>query len=696
LLRRGYGYRAVIVCDATDAKRAQTLRRRLLDYRQPGTGRERQPLSPIAVSDADSGPHTPATHAELDTIRRSGALIVLCSPAAARTRRIDDEVRCFQQQGRPHQIYCLILDGDPNAGGERECFPPALRELLGSSRDAYRAARRSGLRAPIAADTRRRKDGPQRAHMKLMAALLDVSVDSLQQRVQEREVRRLTQIGATIAGLFTIAILLALYGYHQRARNRIDQANAETLAEFVLQSAQRRTSDAHRPDLAVDVADRSLHYFTDRPQTALDDAERRRRVRATALIGAMNLRRGETDAARAAYEDALEGLDTLLAKLPDDATLARDRALALEALAGIAIDQRALDTAVQYADELRLFAGRRVVTPADSAASSDALHAAVRTDAEVAWLRGEVPAAMRQLESALALAEAAVERGGAGARQRLADDHGLAAAWSQRLGRLDAAQRHLGSQLALLQVSIAMSPERMDLIAERLMALRQEAALRGLRGDLDGARGSLDAARQQIAAVGPVAALAPAASGVAVDLATLLELAGHHAAAADALATARRDLERLDDSAKGSAEAEAARARLQVEEARSALRNGDDDAALRAVDPALDHALAAIDNGEGEVHLIRIRLWLVRGDAAAQRGVTDLAQTAWRQSLALTEPLPGDAQPICALRRTLRVQALDRLGEVAEARAERDALRQAGFDAGSHGGPPALSLPGAH
>ena len=57
----------------------------------------------------------------------SEALVVVCSPAAARSRWVNAEIQAFRASGRGDRIYCYVVDGDPaSRDDENCCFPPAL------------------------------------------------------------------------------------------------------------------------------------------------------------------------------------------------------------------------------------------------------------------------------------------------------------------------------------------------------------------------------------------------------------------------------------------------------------------------------------------------------------------------------------------------------------------------------------------
>jgi hypothetical protein len=89
-------------------------------------------------------------------------LVVLCSPRAAKSRFVADEIRYFKELGKSDRIIALIVDGEPNASDdagkrqdgispEMECFPEPLR--FGVS-DASGKIDWSERAEPIAADVR--------------------------------------------------------------------------------------------------------------------------------------------------------------------------------------------------------------------------------------------------------------------------------------------------------------------------------------------------------------------------------------------------------------------------------------------------------------------------------------------------------------------------------------------------------------
>src|ERR1051325_7273670 len=50
-----------------------------------------------------------------DALRASRYLIVVCSPHAAKSRWVNEEIRHFKTLGRSDRLLALIIDGEPNA-----------------------------------------------------------------------------------------------------------------------------------------------------------------------------------------------------------------------------------------------------------------------------------------------------------------------------------------------------------------------------------------------------------------------------------------------------------------------------------------------------------------------------------------------------------------------------------------------------
>ena len=218
-------YRAFISYSHADSRWASWLHASLEKYRPPkpliGTVTERgavpKRLAPIfrdrdeLASATDLGTLINAALADSD------CQVVICSPSAAKSKWVNEEILAFKRLGREDRIFCLIVEGEPNASdmpgrqGE-ECFPPALRFRMGAN-----GALSNVHSEPIAADARPGRDGRNNAKLKLLAGLLGVGFDSLKRREQQRRNRRLFAVACSALVGMVLTSGLAAYALVQRA-----------------------------------------------------------------------------------------------------------------------------------------------------------------------------------------------------------------------------------------------------------------------------------------------------------------------------------------------------------------------------------------------------------------------------------------------------------------------------------------------
>jgi len=169
-------------------------------------------------------------------LQQSNCQIVVCSPQAAKSKWVNEEILAFKRLGRDDRIFCLIVGGEPNAtdmpGREaEECFPPALRFRLapdGSLSDTRTE--------PIAADARSGKDGKSRAKLKVIAGVLGLGYDALAQRERQRRNRRLFAVTCAAMVGMVITSGLAVYALFQRNSAQRQTVRAESEAETARQT----------------------------------------------------------------------------------------------------------------------------------------------------------------------------------------------------------------------------------------------------------------------------------------------------------------------------------------------------------------------------------------------------------------------------------------------------------------------------
>jgi len=143
-----------------------------------------------------------------EALRASRYLIVVCSPNAAKSKWVNKEIETFQRFHRHGRILAIIVDGEPNQGGDEECFPHALRST-----------------EPIAADARPEADGKNNAKLKLLAGMLGVTFDALKQRDVQRRIRRRMRallLAICVLGMIGYTTFAFLRGQDPRVWNPTD------------------------------------------------------------------------------------------------------------------------------------------------------------------------------------------------------------------------------------------------------------------------------------------------------------------------------------------------------------------------------------------------------------------------------------------------------------------------------------------
>jgi WD40 repeat protein len=173
-----------------------------------------------------------------DALRLSRFLIVICSPHAAKSKRVNEEIKLFKALGRQGRILAMIVDGKPNAAtDEQECFPRALKFRLGDD-GAFTDKRAE----PVAADVR--KQGERGALLKLLAAMLGVRFDDLGQRDLERQRRHWMRLGIATAAGFLVLLGLTILAFKERNEALRERDAAELRAREVLSRNLAQSAEA--------------------------------------------------------------------------------------------------------------------------------------------------------------------------------------------------------------------------------------------------------------------------------------------------------------------------------------------------------------------------------------------------------------------------------------------------------------------
>lgn len=199
-----YNYKAYISYSHRDDKWASWLHRVLEAYRVPrnlvGTitdaGKVPNRTNPVFRDRDDLSSAADLGGIVQQALADSENLIVVCSPNAAASHWVNEEIRQFARFGREKQIFCIIIDGDPAGGGTSSaCFPEALAEI--------------GMREPLAADVRPWADGKQLSKLKLVAGMLGLPLDKLRRRdLQKRQ--KLWALAALASIVLAVVLISAV------------------------------------------------------------------------------------------------------------------------------------------------------------------------------------------------------------------------------------------------------------------------------------------------------------------------------------------------------------------------------------------------------------------------------------------------------------------------------------------------------
>lgn len=251
-------------------------------------------------------------------LKQSRFLIVLCSPAAAASRWVNEEILAFKKLHGDQRVLAAIVGGEPwaseMAGREaEECFPPALREKYD------RRGRATGKRAePIAADLREDRDGREAGKLKLVAGMLGLGLDDLVRREQQRRQKRLTYVAAASLAGMTLTSGLAVFAFDKRDEARDQRREAEGLVGFMLGDLRDELEPIGKLSALDAVGSRALEYFEKQDKSELSDAALAQRSQALNLLAQIADARQDSRAARAGYREAMRSTAELLERQPDD------------------------------------------------------------------------------------------------------------------------------------------------------------------------------------------------------------------------------------------------------------------------------------------------------------------------------------------------------------------------------------------
>jgi tetratricopeptide (TPR) repeat protein len=178
-----------------------------------------------------------------NALASSESMVVVCSRVSAASEWVAREAEAFIALHGHEKIFCLVVDGEPNAADPAlECLPAPLRRSVCG-------------REILAADLRSGGDGPREALLKTIAGISGLNYGDLAQRERRRAARRALTWTAAAALLAAGFAGLALAANQSRlaAQREAKRANltaeylSSVLAQFLPRSGNKLPSAALLP-----------------------------------------------------------------------------------------------------------------------------------------------------------------------------------------------------------------------------------------------------------------------------------------------------------------------------------------------------------------------------------------------------------------------------------------------------------------
>jgi hypothetical protein len=251
---RVYPYYACVshVAGGVDEKWARRLARRLEKYRVPVEALSKQKREEAEREESSGATEViperfNTLRVDFGSARESGGktaadlaryLIVICSPRSARSAQVDEDARAFVEAGREEYIIPFIIDGEPDAPGERRCYSPSLfSNLLGIA---------------LADGTR------EEAFFRVISRLLRVKFSRLYQRHLRRQRRFMVRALAAASGALCLLLILTIWAVMAESAAARRSAEAEGLARFL---AENIGSDERLPAEIRSMIDEKIRLY---------------------------------------------------------------------------------------------------------------------------------------------------------------------------------------------------------------------------------------------------------------------------------------------------------------------------------------------------------------------------------------------------------------------------------------------------
>lgn len=250
-------------------------------------------------------------------LKASENLIIICSPNAAASHWVNQEILYFKRHNRGAQIFCIIVDGNPYASDigdpELECFPEGLRFELSDDGGVSKQPAE-----PLAADIRNNGDGKRLGLLKLISGMVGLGVNDLFQRDLHRARKRVIAITASAFSIVLAMGTLTWTAIDAGKEAEQRRNDAEGQIEFMLTDLKDKLKGVGRLDALNIVGERAQQYYNQYPISDHEDNALGRRARVFHYLGEIQDQLGNLNEAEIYFLKAYKSTEALLVRNPND------------------------------------------------------------------------------------------------------------------------------------------------------------------------------------------------------------------------------------------------------------------------------------------------------------------------------------------------------------------------------------------
>ncbi len=455
-----FKYRAFISYSHADTAWAKWLHRALESFtidkdlvgRETATGTIPKALRPIFRDRDDFTAGHTLSDQTLAALDASAALIVICSPAAAKSHYVNEEIRLFKSRHPERPVD--PADRRRQAGRCRARMLPAWRS---SSRSTPRASVTKKQVELLAADVREEGDGKPLALAKVVAGLLGVSSDDIFRRAERERRRKGRMRNGIIAVLAILAVAAtgsAVYAWQQLKTNEAFlNATLQDERPSIVDTAVTQAETYGVPRTAtLALLTKAEGLFDDMAQLGRPTPELRYQKAWMLIQFARNYEiLGDTAKQKARAEEARQLMAELTTEMPDDPERLRTLSAALNETGEVLVVQGNLAEALKTFRDSLAIAERLAKTDPSNADWQRNLSIPYERVGDVLEAQGNLAGALASYQDSLAI------------RERLATADPSNASWQrdlsvsyEKLGDVLAMQGNLTEALASYRDSLAI------------------------------------------------------------------------------------------------------------------------------------------------------------------------------------------------------------------------------------------------